>query len=270
MADIVIRLDFRMGTRWQRLGLAGLLLLFVAPELGSESVTLSTYYPAPSGVYTNMITTGNTFLARDTGSVAIGVPTALGKLHVENGNVLFTNANLGLGDPGMTIGAGMPAPGSGVYMLDLKWNSVIRIGDGMLSSGGNAVRLGNNEYHDGTGWRGKTAPTPGAMIEVLNQDVNFYAHNGAGTHSPMMSVTQSASDLNGHMIVRGEGSCNMTHVQQYAINGQTLCPLGTYATMQTGVISRYHMMARYADTTLSQSNAWMFCCPCPTTGCPSL
>jgi len=58
------------------------LLLVSAGELGSENVTLTTYYPAPSGAYTKMITTSDTLLARDTGSVGIGTPTPAYKLDV--------------------------------------------------------------------------------------------------------------------------------------------------------------------------------------------
>lgn len=63
--------------------LVAALLVLVVPELGSESVTLTTYYPAPSGVYTQMITTGDTYLARDSGKVAIGATSATGKLEVK-------------------------------------------------------------------------------------------------------------------------------------------------------------------------------------------
>lgn len=51
---------------------AAALIFAAAGSLSSEQVSLSTYYPAPSGVYTNMITTGNTFLARDSGAVGVG------------------------------------------------------------------------------------------------------------------------------------------------------------------------------------------------------
>lgn len=45
----------------------------MAMELSSESVTLTTYYPAPSGVYQQMITTGKTHLARDGNDVHVFV-----------------------------------------------------------------------------------------------------------------------------------------------------------------------------------------------------
>jgi hypothetical protein len=75
-----IRLNFDVslvyGPRTWRAPIVAVMLLCAVGELNSESVTLSTYYPAPSGVYTNMITTGNTFLARDGGAATkVGVGT---------------------------------------------------------------------------------------------------------------------------------------------------------------------------------------------------
>src|SRR5687767_11652732 len=50
-------------------------LTVTATELASEAVTLTTYYPAPSGVYSQMITTGDTALGRDGGRLTLGHPT---------------------------------------------------------------------------------------------------------------------------------------------------------------------------------------------------
>jgi|CXWL01.1.fsa_nt_gi hypothetical protein len=61
------------------------MLLAAVPELGSESVTVNTYYPAPSGVYTRLITTSNTLLARDNGNVGVGVANPQSKLSVAGG-----------------------------------------------------------------------------------------------------------------------------------------------------------------------------------------
>lgn len=71
-------LSFVYGPRTWRAPLMAAMLLAGTGELNSESVTLSTYYPAPSGVYTNMITTGNTFLARDGGAVIVGGALGVG------------------------------------------------------------------------------------------------------------------------------------------------------------------------------------------------
>lgn len=81
-----IRLNFDLslayGPRTWRAPLVAAMMLAGAGELSSESVTLTTYYPAPSGVYTNMITTSNTYLARDGGNVGIGTTSPAQKLHV--------------------------------------------------------------------------------------------------------------------------------------------------------------------------------------------
>lgn len=47
-------------------GAALLVITLALNQLSSENVHLSTYYPAPSGVYTSIVTTGRTHLARDT------------------------------------------------------------------------------------------------------------------------------------------------------------------------------------------------------------
>ena len=72
MTEIKIKFDLSFSRRFMTSAAAVAIMLCAVPELDSESVTLSTYYPAPSGVYTNMITTGNTFLARDGGNVGVG------------------------------------------------------------------------------------------------------------------------------------------------------------------------------------------------------
>ena len=56
--------------------LAALIVLIIAAfpiELGSESLTLQTYYPSPLGIYTNLTSTGQTLLARDGGQVGVGL-----------------------------------------------------------------------------------------------------------------------------------------------------------------------------------------------------
>ncbi|PIR19274.1 MAG: hypothetical protein COV48_02905 [Elusimicrobia bacterium CG11_big_fil_rev_8_21_14_0_20_64_6] len=78
MAELNIRFDVKFSQPLLRGILCFLMLAGVAEELGADSVTLTTYYPAPSGVYTNMITTGDTYLARDGGNVIVGGTASAG------------------------------------------------------------------------------------------------------------------------------------------------------------------------------------------------
>lgn len=96
MTGINPHFDLRFGPRLVRGAMAALMLSAGARELGSESVTLTTYYPAPSGIYTRMITTGDTYLARDGGVVGIGTASPSGKLHVL-GNVFVESGKVGIG-----------------------------------------------------------------------------------------------------------------------------------------------------------------------------
>ncbi len=71
-ADLTLRLEIYLPRRMVLTALTAGLFLGLANELASENVSLTTYYPAPSGVYSQMVTTGNTFLARDGGYVDVG------------------------------------------------------------------------------------------------------------------------------------------------------------------------------------------------------
>lgn len=65
MEELNIRLSF---SRKSALPLLAVFFLCWRPGfIGSESLTLTTYYPAPYGGYVSILTTGNTVLARDGG-----------------------------------------------------------------------------------------------------------------------------------------------------------------------------------------------------------
>ena len=49
-----------------------LAILGFGATLMAEDITLTTYYPAPYGVYDELTTTGNTYLATTSGNVGIG------------------------------------------------------------------------------------------------------------------------------------------------------------------------------------------------------
>jgi hypothetical protein len=138
-----IRLNFDVsfvyGPRTWRAPLVAALLLCAVGDLNSESVTLSTYYPAPSGVYTNMITTGNTVLARDGGAatkVGIGTTNPGGKLAV-SGSMSVGAAYAAIAPPadGMIVsgrlGIGNAAPSEA---LDVAGNVSVAGGVGVVGN----------------------------------------------------------------------------------------------------------------------------------------
>lgn len=120
MEQRTIRLNFDLsfvyGPRTWRAPLVAAMLLAAVGDLNSESVTLSTYYPAPSGVYTNMITTGHTYMARDPltvwpfeSRVGIGTISPTQKLTVV-GNANVTGF----------IGAGLPLATAPTQAVDVR------------------------------------------------------------------------------------------------------------------------------------------------------
>ncbi len=88
--------EIRLTPTQLRWGATSFFLFALAPDLGSENLTLATYYPAPSGVYSQMITTQNAYLARDGGRVGVGTVSPEAKLDV-NGDV-FVNGVTRLGN----------------------------------------------------------------------------------------------------------------------------------------------------------------------------
>ena len=46
--------------------------------------------------------------------------------------------------------------------------------------------MANNEWYDGSAWR--TSNTPGALLQLTGQDVNFYTHDGNGLHAARLSI----------------------------------------------------------------------------------
>lgn len=73
-------------TRRKALALLTLFFLCWRPgSLGSETLTMTTYYPAPYGGYARILTTNQTILARDGGNVGVGTNAPVVKLDVRGG-----------------------------------------------------------------------------------------------------------------------------------------------------------------------------------------
>lgn len=287
MSDIAIHLDFRLGRSSLRWLLCGAMVLAAAPELGSESVTLTTYYPAPSGIYTQMITTNNTYLSRDSGNVGIGTTSPGQKLDVR-GNVLLPNNGSRVYLPEISANTsftGFAANANGdmidgvPWYLGLgrepgAWNGSVISGSpypDMVVNNHTGVRLaahggyGGVSIYEQLNTGGSQWSSAGAEVArfrdsryggtTLNSTVGFNTHAGVNS-------------ANGTFILR-----NNTCSQVYFTAGTQNCPAGTYATTTSGVMNKFTIIVNASDP-----NGEMLCCPCPTGvpgfpyagGCPSL
>lgn len=120
--------------------LAGLFLVAGPLELGSETVTLQTYYPAPYGIYTQLRTMNLTTLAETGGSVAIGGNSAAGNLlrvvltggktaRFDGGDVLMTGGRLAVGTAGPDSTFDLDVVGTGVNGGKAHFAKYIKVGD---------------------------------------------------------------------------------------------------------------------------------------------
>ena len=108
MENKTITLDFKFHftKRGIIITLTAFFLCWHPKFLGSETLTMTTYYPAPYGGYASLLTTGLTLLARDGNSVGIGTPTPGAKLDIK-----------GLGNTAATFGFGMRNSDNAVIMV---------------------------------------------------------------------------------------------------------------------------------------------------------
>lgn len=131
--------------------------------LASESVTLSTYYPAPSGVYTKLLSTGQAWLARDGGGVMIGSTNTPSQALEVDGDVRYTG-HLGIGT----------TSNPSTYALDVTGANAFRIGTFQflpgapnVITGGSGLQLGaGGSATLGVGAAGSLATASGTSLTV--------------------------------------------------------------------------------------------------------
>jgi len=215
--DIHLHLDLSVPTRTLVFLMAAALLVTVTPELGSENVTLSTYYPAPSGVYTKMITTGSTFLATSGGSNYVGIGTTnpgvplditntqtVGIRYVKTGS---QDARIQVGDPTQTwsIASGWGGGTAGDF-------SIVQEG-----VSGNRLYISHTSGNVGIG-----TSNPSARFQVQGTQVI----SGSGA----LAFTPSAG--NGYLYI--DNTNTGCFAGSAAANGSP-CTAGNYATWNPGV-----------------------------------
>ncbi len=153
----------------------GLILGTMAYAL-AEDLTLSTYYPSPRGVYQELRTTNDTFLAMQTGNVGIGTTTPAAKLDV----AMTSGTTPGMAIHGVT---GQTAPffqltdSSGVTLMFLDSTGKLMVG--RKTSTRNQLDV-DGSAAIGSGYAGlQTAPSDGLIVQ---------GRVGIGTPNPSSSA----------------------------------------------------------------------------------
>jgi hypothetical protein len=304
MTDRPLQLELVLGPRGVIAAAACALLLSTAAELSSESVQMSTYYPAPSATYGNLITMSQTYLARDSGGVTVGSNgTTAGRLSVMNGAM-----GIGTSNPLMELDvegrATFGAINGYTSARGLSWHVQSGYSNGNLNyaiareqGSWNGVATAQNpwgypnlaiDFHTGVRLKGGS-DYGGVQIwddicdsGVKNCNVNwtgagsqiavFRANFAGGSYIISNTGAQTTAPIapldiggSGLMVVRqAAASC---YQKAYALNSGASCLAGEFITQQSGLMSRYA-----AGTTGGSGIA--LCCKCPTISgaftCPSL
>ncbi|MDP2866919.1 MAG: hypothetical protein Q8O90_11815 [Elusimicrobiota bacterium] len=186
--ELNIRISFNRKSA--RLLLVVFFLCWHPGFIGSESLTLTTYYPAPYGGYVSILTTGNTILARDGGvntRVAVGSGSPTSKLHVFGGGSttvdMIVNGRMQTGD-----GNG----NGGVWLSNAQDGFVGNTTIG--NAGGNGVGLWVNGA-SGSGW--------GLLVSKANRNV------GINTVNPSEKLHVANGNIrieNGNLNIGGDGN----------------------------------------------------------------
>ena len=174
----VVVLQLKLTRNRCLLLLAAAFLCYHPHTAGSETLTLTTYYPAPYGGYVSLLTTGETRLARDGGNVGIGTAG------VAPANLL------------QIAGAGVRG-GS----IDLRINGRIQTGDGGNAGGvwlnnGNTMFVGQNGANVGF-W---TAGYGWSLMQAQNGDASVSGNftmgaNGANNQKVYGVCTKKTYDF---------------------------------------------------------------------------
>jgi hypothetical protein len=175
-----IQLTVAFTPRMARLLLVAVLVTAVAVELGSETLTMTTTYPSPAGIYRSLVTTGgvaggtpyNTDLARQTGMVTIGAnqsqsPTIPNVLSVNGsatvGNSSYPTATLTVNGNATVSGTATIPSGGNLTIANgatLNINKSVKDSAGNTGSAGQALALSST---GGATWQtiggGGTSPS---------------------------------------------------------------------------------------------------------------
>jgi hypothetical protein len=263
---MIIRFHVRVGSGVLRVGMIGLLLAGPAGELCSEPVTMTSYYPAPSGTYSQIVVTQNSYLARDVVSVnnASMLAIGLGAYVPPGANTtkMLVAGNVGIGTVNPTSLVQVQRAPAGNTFVNMIVDGQVQTGESTNNRGGVWFNTqGPASMFVGQHQAG--GPIPTSSIGFYNNTAWGLTVANNGNVGMSKNAPGATLDVGGTIIVRS--ACTTASIVNYTgigIQNQN-CPGGTYATWATGIYSQ-----RQDDlsngTFVSGS---MFCCACPPTGC---
>ena len=284
MPELNIRLEIPVTHRGMRVLCAALLLGGLAGDLASESVTLTTYYPAPSGAYSQLITTNNVVLARDLQSpsnqpsfVIVGSTTAAtaGQAAANGTKLAVLGGAVGVGSTAFVPSpvVGLQINGTGGTNVDLTVNGRLQISDPnnqggiCVSSGTNSCAMQLGQVPSGSNIPGNTTTIgffngPSGVSTSWRMTMNNAGFVGIGADpaQPTYPINpKSTLDVNGQVSISG---CAVGTTPYNA--GTVSCAGNSYATYLPGLYTYYQAGG---DASLSFAGQ-MYCCPCPNGVCP--
>ena len=214
----ILIIQFQL-TRFKVLAILTALFICFHPKLlGSEQLTLTTYYPSPYGGYAKLLTTDQTLLARDAGRVGVGNASPARTLHV--GGTDSTRGQISLtqnGSVATNSTAGIywhSGTGYGIYREAGAWSNPypdLRIA---FNTG---IKFGANSNYNGMRfYNSYTMPSTGLVMAVNDASTsganNVYVKNRLGinrTPSYPLDVTGDAR-ISGRLL----GMCkSVTYVE---------------------------------------------------------
>jgi hypothetical protein len=279
------------------LALVGAMVLAAAPEISSESLTLSTYYPPPSGAYTQLVGTSNAYIARDAGYVGAGTPTpdslAGSKFTIDPSAGGYGTAFTIQNTAAQAVMAINPFGTGGWVMFDGSngWNATIYEGGTVATAGKVGIAgapvapyaLTVNGSEQVTGYMTAAAyEPPYAGWATLGPgpsggntgDGGAAIYNDGAAYQALMVVGNNSNGSGRQVAVWDELNVNGTLVMNPGVGnivvpindcgfvaygaGINGCGGNQYATLTSGVDTKYMMIQDSEDP-----SGVMLCCTCP-------
>lgn len=293
MPELNFYLEIPVTRRMFRgLGVA-LLLPVLAGDLSSESVTLTTYYPAPSGAYSQLITTQNVLLSRDSqfpsgnaSFVVVGStsPGTAGQAPKAGTRLSVLGGPLGIGTFTPSALYGLQVFGAGDQNVDFKVNGRIMLSD-YVNNAANLTIAGKAAVANSTVTIGQVPP--GSNVPGNATTLGIFAGptgtatswrltmNNTGGVGVGIDPGSPTKPLNPQVGFDFAGSLSYVDacvtsppapVNYIGGNFEIPCGLNTYLTYLPGLMSKYQT----GGDSATPLGGKVYCCPCTAGVCPQL